>query len=268
MRSASRIRFVVFVVCLLAAMPSARGAGGDARLDGVKAAELTVPLDVSPRRTVTMCHRPPEDPCSAQTIAVPLWQVPIHLSHGDSLGECPQSCAGVPSAVPKTGQVTCSDTYGTPIDCAGTGQDGQFQTGISVDPRFTDNENGTVSDNLTGLVWLKNANCFGGQVWPDALALSKSLASGDCGLTDGSVAGDWRLPNIKELESLIDVGHVFPALPGGHPFSGVQFDWYWSSSTNVFFPSHAWIVHLPYGYAVDELKVGFYFSVWPVRGGQ
>ena len=72
------------------------------------------------------------------------------------------------------------------------------------DPRFTDNGDGTVTDNLTGLIWLKYANCFGETNWHDALDASNNLTNGQCGLSDGSNLGDWRLPNEGELGSLID----------------------------------------------------------------
>ena len=77
-------------------------------------------------------------------------------------------------------------------------------------PRFTDNSNGTVTDNLTGLIWLKNANCFGTQTWANALSAANTLNSGECGLTDGSAEGDWRLPNVREQQSLIDYGRFQP----------------------------------------------------------
>ena len=61
--------------------------------------------------------------------------------------------------VPKTGQVICWDV-GNIIPCANTGQDGELQKGVALPtPRFTDNSNGTITDRLTGLIWLKNANC-------------------------------------------------------------------------------------------------------------
>jgi hypothetical protein len=65
--------------------------------------------------------------------------------------------------------------------------------------------------------------------------------------TDGSVAGDWRLPNVKELESLIDFGWHSPALPVGHPFSVVQ-SYYWSSTTDISRPDNAWSVNLDDGF--------------------
>jgi hypothetical protein len=177
------------------------------------------------------------------------------------------ACAGAPSAVPKTGQTACWDESGAPVECAGTGQDGEYQTGVSVDPRFTDNADGTVTDNLTGLIWLKNANCFGYQFWTTALSDANTLAAGSCGLTDGSVAGAWRLPNVKELESLIDLGQINPALPVGHPFSGVQSNNYWSSTTSASSPSIAWHVYLYNGIVSIDNKTGGH-PVWPVRGGQ
>jgi hypothetical protein len=69
--------------------------------------------------------------------------------------------------------------------------------------RFVDNGDGTVTDALTGLVWLKNANCYGSMSWPNAMSLTGMIKSGWCELSDGSVAGDWRLPDIEEL---IDLG--------------------------------------------------------------
>jgi hypothetical protein len=57
--------------------------------------------------------------------------------------------------------------------------------------------NGTVTDG--NLVWLQNANCFGAQNWNQAMSSAASLKSGSCGLNDGSMVGQWRLPTKDEL---------------------------------------------------------------------
>jgi hypothetical protein len=158
----------------------------------------------------------------------------------------------------KTGQTT---SYAT-------GDDGALQKGVAwPNPRFTDNSNGTVTDNLSGLIWLKNANCFGNQTWANALATANTLNSGECGLNDGSAEGAWRLPNIKELQSLVDFGRSIPALPSVHPFSGVQSSNYWSSTSNAGDTSYAWGLGLGVGFVYRDGKA-FGCFVWPVRGGQ
>jgi hypothetical protein len=153
------------------------------------------------------------------------------------------------------------------IDCAGTGQDGDLQKGIEwPDPRFTDVGDGTVIDNLTGLIWLKDANCFGERTFAQALSDCNTLEHRACGLSDDSIAGDWRLPNVKELLSLIDYGSVFPALPPGHPFTNVEVT-YWSSTTNVNYDYIAWYVSLLSGAMNYDSKTDIYY-VLPVKGGQ
>lgn len=57
-----------------------------------------------------------------------------------------------------------------------------------------------MTDNLTGLVWLQNANCFGDKKWGDALVIADGLKDGDCGLTDGSV--DRGLANAEHEGTL------------------------------------------------------------------
>ncbi|HIJ80359.1 MAG TPA: DUF1566 domain-containing protein [Desulfuromonadales bacterium] len=197
-------------------------------------------------------------------------------------------------ALPKSGQTGCWDVNGNSIICAtnplATGQDGKLQKGTAwPTPRFIDNKQsdgltstGTVTDDLTGLIWLKDAGCFatvGGiakgtssatstLTWPNALTWSNSLKNGDCTLVDGSVAGDWRLPSRKELQSLLDRQNATPALPTGHPFSGVQSNWYWSSSTSVNDVARsAGDVDMFVGNINGGLK-NFSRYVWPVRAGQ
>jgi hypothetical protein len=168
--------------------------------------------------------------------------------------------------VPKTGQTTCYDFPGTVIPCAGTGQDGDWQKGVPwPNPRLTDNNNGTVTDNLTGLIWLKDANCFGTRSWATALSDANTLNSGECGLTDGSAEGDWRLPNVRELLSLVDYERFNPALPSVHPFTGVVSNLYWTSTTDAASTPTAWGVSLGIG-SLSAAGKSVPYYVWPVRG--
>ena len=190
----------------------------------------------------------------------------------------------------RTGQTNCYDAAGAVVTCGtgiGLAQDGDLQLGVTwPNPRFTDNGDGTVTDNLTGLVWLDDANCFSIKNWTDARAAANGLFDGcsgcggtnnDCGLQDGSIAGRWRLPNVRELQSLATYGLTFPAVTDtsgtgqwseGDPFSGVQSSSYWSSTSIAINASPtAWQVDFDSGSVRTTLKsINFY--VWPVRGGQ
>ena len=168
--------------------------------------------------------------------------------------------------LPETGQTTCYDTDGNIIGCSGTGQDGDIQAGVEwPSPRFTDHGDGTVTDHLTGLMWTKDANLPGGtKMWEEALEYAASLnnGSGTYGYTD------WRLPNIKELESIVDAERINPALPQGHPFNNVQNNsWYWSATTNDDMKTAAWILYLLTGQVDNQYKNTSHY-VWPVRTGQ
>jgi hypothetical protein len=147
--------------------------------------------------------------------------------------------------------------------------------GQNTSPRFKDNGNGTVTDNNTGLIWLKNANCFGIRTWNQALLDANGLANGSCGLTDGSSAGDWRLSNRKELSSLVHDEYYNPCLSNtagtgqwieGDPFTNVQSWFYWSSTNLPFNTDYAWSVGMASGPITLAIKTTSY-HVWPVRGG-
>jgi hypothetical protein len=161
--------------------------------------------------------------------------------------------ADPPAPIEKTGQTT---SYRE-------GDDGDLQMGVaSPNPRFTDNGDGTVTDYLTGLMWTKNAN-HGSKTWYDAIDYSNNLSFGNDSC--GASYTDWRLPNIKEMLSLIDYGDYNPALPAGHPFTSVYYNAYHWSSTS--YPTVARLVNFK-GYVSDTTKsINDSTYVWPVRGG-
>lgn len=161
-----------------------------------------------------------------------------------------------PAPVPKTGQTI---SYAV-------GDDGDLQKGIAWPvPRFKDNENGTVTDILTGLMWIKDLN----QVNPASYYLNWYDSLTTC--QDLVFAGysDWRLPNIMELGSLVNYGKFPWALPDGHPFLGIQDGFHWSSTTQPDSTISAMAVLFFYGKiaSLNKNSVEAYSRVWPVRGG-
>jgi hypothetical protein len=165
------------------------------------------------------------------------------------------------SAVSLTGGIDRAEVpqTGQKISYA-TGDDGNLRSGKPwPNPRFTDNGDGTVTDQLTGLMWTKNADQANGTLdWEDALSKSITCAVGGF--------KDWRLPNQKELQSLVDLGNVQPALPPGHPFENVKSSYYWSSTTAAKSEDHAWILHFYAGLATSDDKGGTHYVCY-VRGG-
>lgn len=163
-----------------------------------------------------------------------------------------------PALAQKTGQITLYET----------GDDGDLKRGMAwPDPRFVDNGDGTVTDKLNGLFWLKNTSCFGASTWSQAISGCSGLASGACSLTDGSSPGEWRLPNIDELLSLIDRSQTAPALPAGTPFVDAQASNYWSSTSSSSNTDSAWFVFFADGFSDFNPKATASY-VWPVRGGR
>ncbi|MEI8324744.1 MAG: hypothetical protein WCH44_05140 [Betaproteobacteria bacterium] len=71
----------------------------------------------------------------------------------------------------------------------GTGDDASLRLGAPLTfPRFINNGDGTVADTVTVLTWLRQADCIG-RPWSAVIATVNTLASGPCGLIDGSSAG-------------------------------------------------------------------------------
>lgn len=168
----------------------------------------------------------------------------------------------VDPAVPKTGQTV--SLY--------TGDDGDLQPGADwPTPRFIDNQDGTIIDNLTGLEWVQNPQGLPGnaanQLWTNAVDFCNNL----------NYAGhdDWRLPNAREMESILRCGQgTWGEGPfdwfnsSATPFSGLTNDHYWTSTTYHKETNHAWYAYLGDGFMDNDNAKNISNFVWPVRTRQ
>ena len=195
------------------------------------------------------------------------------------------------TGLPATGQTT---SYGT-------GTDGDVEAGNTLS--YTDNGDGTITDNNTGLMWEKKDDSTGIHDWDNTYTwcADVSPANGICDNGTNSMDGtivttflaalnggagfagytDWRIPNVKELESIVDY-EVFPSVDAAfhqsatctgctdvtaatcsRTKSGI---YYRSSTTLHSFPIYAFAVTFNAGYVVADNRItGGY--VRAVRGG-
>ena len=159
----------------------------------------------------------------------------------------------------------CSSQNGAEVSCgegACPGQDGAYATGCSSEGRFVEHGDGTVTDTCTGLMWQKDTADVNGDGqsteqdgvrWCDALAYCEDLSFADY--------DDWRLPNVRELQSIVDYGRFDRAIdPVFRAFSVA----YWSSTTFADLPDYAWLLHFLVGLVPYDGK-RFFFYVRAVR---
>lgn len=211
---------------------------------------------------------------------------------GGGLEECPtdlsqcesEDAACLASALPaarimKTGEAGCYDANGKGTACAGTGQDGELQEGRVRS--YTDNGDGTITDNQTGLMWEKKSQDSTIHDWNNVYTWTDAEGVFIAGLNTANFAGhnNWRLPNRFELDSLLDLGThdplVDPAFDSGCVVSCTVTSCsctsstltYWSSTTMLPFPNQAWFVaFFAAGFDNSDLKTNSN-AVRAVRGG-
>ena len=124
---------------------------------------------------------------------------------------------------------------------------------------LVDNEDGTITDTETGLMWQK-ATAPGTYTWQDALAYAEGLELPIGGYTD------WRLPNRNELQTLLDYSQYSPSINLLLQTTTVSAN-YWSSTTDSGNTNYAWRVNFDYGYVYSWDKSYDYY-VRAVRAGQ
>ncbi len=176
---------------------------------------------------------------------------------------------GESNYLPKTGQTTTTQS----------GDDGDLQKGISwPSPRFINNMDETITDNLTGLTWAQDANLIkyrdpsfdndgtigdGAVTWQHALDYAAKLRA-----ENYLGHNDWRVPNVNELESLCDaVQWNQISLLTGAGFIHIEVALYWSSTTYCLSSDFAhtfWPGQLGIGEPSEKTNA---WGVMVVRGG-
>ena len=193
-------------------------------------------------------------------------------------------CSGPAPFLLQTGQTQCDQGSGTLGTCPGSpqGQDAAVAAGSALS--YRDNGDGTISDNVTGLMWEKLSadssvhDWTKTYTWQDAFSVKLAALN-----TPPCFAGhcDWRLPNRRELESLVDVGRGTPAIASEFnsgqcdvspctACSCTQPDIYWSSTSyqDPNEPGFAWTVNFAFGAMSHFEKIpDIELFVRAVRGG-
>ena len=128
------------------------------------------------------------------------------------------------------------------------------------DPWCWDVDRQGILDRRTGLTWGHPADAARRSArWQEALDGVKAMNRKATGRHT-----NWRLPNIRELESLVDIHSHSPAMPSIHPFPVIA-DGYWSSTTSVYEPSYAWVLYTVDGAVGVGYKAKPDFCAWAVR---
>lgn len=124
---------------------------------------------------------------------------------------------------------------------------------------FVDNNDGTITDKATGLMWQKvdDGNTYN---WVDALKYAKNSALANY--------NDWRLPNTKELQSIVDYDKkTFPAIDENYFECTNPDSWFWTSTTQGDFKYTACYIAFGKAYSKDNSKVKDYYD-WHGAGAQ
>ena len=171
-----------------------------------------------------------------------------HLFLGGQEPVCPEPPVNGSSGLPATGQRICYDAEGNVILCDSdpcAGQDGLYAKGCPSEGRFVDNGDGAVTDTCTGLMWQNDTGNGGNTLnWCAALAYCERLE------LDGH--DDWRLPNVRELQSIVEYGRTNPAID---PVFGASLPFYWSSTSVANQARAAWTVGFRFGHVGNGGKV-------------
>ena len=189
---------------------------------------------------------------------------------GPSMAASQHSFAGC--AFPDTGQTLCFDNQAAPVGGAcpngqagdgPAGQDGSYSSSVSSPSYTVYNITGQLVtvDNRTGLMWESTGSYNGSTAqWSAAITC--------CENSNFAGYSDWRLPNVRELESIVDYGIPAPGpFINATAFPGAISSSYWTSTTYKPTTTHAWYLSFASGAMSHGLKTSGGSYVRCVRGG-
>jgi len=160
--------------------------------------------------------------------------------------------------LPDTGQHRCYNSSGDEITCPPPGnalaQDGSYDsTEGKTQQFFIDNGDGTVTDNNTGLIWMKaTADLNGDNIINNSDQYSWQAAKDFCENLNLAGYSDWRLPELIELTTLLDYGRYQPAI---NLIFSCEPSYYWSATPDAYnSEGYAWGVHFDYGHGYVKAK--------------
>ncbi len=181
------------------------------------------------------------------------------------------TCAGTTGAT-CTVTPTATTTYTvTGTNAGGTGAAASATVTVSATTStLQPNADGTVTDSKTGLTWMR---CAMGQTW-DGTTCSGTVstytfdqASALIGTVTFAGQNDWRLPNIRELQTIVDRSVYYPAIDSA-AFPNTPSLYFWSNTPTAYYSSYAWTVIFNYGGTYDYDRSHGDGAVRLVRSGQ
>jgi len=131
--------------------------------------------------------------------------------------------------------------------------------------RFTENGDGTVTDTVTKLIWKRCSEGLGGESCEKGEPMIFTWQEAQKTAVESRFTGksDWRLPDIKELNSIIERQCTMPAI-NEIVFPATPTMSFWSSTPYAGNPAYAWNVYFPYGISDGNSK-SYKFFVRLVR---
>ena len=127
------------------------------------------------------------------------------------------------------------------------------ETPVLINAHFSDNLDGTITDHLTNLIWQK-VPCADSLTWEQALVYADTLSLAN--------SNEWRLPNIKEIQSINEEQRISPSINTAY-FTNNGYSKYWSSTSLPNQTTKAWYLDTRFGITTYDFKTAkhYFFCV-------